>query len=406
MKQGIDISRWQGNVDMAKVKAAGIEFVILREGWSVDADLEFFNNVKKCEAVQMPVMGVYHFSYALTVEEAIKEAQVAVENVKKANLEDDTIIFFDFEYDTVDAARLKGVNLDRNACNAHTEAFCEEVKRLGYIPGVYFNIDYYNNWYDFELLNKYVTWLADWDGAPDYECDFHQYTSKGSVNGISGNVDMNYFYGSEGKEVPKVLPTKTVDEIAREVIRGVWGDGEARRVALEKAGYNRKVIQDRVDEIYEEEKKKAAEKFEASKTENELQEAITLEHQLNEEVSYTAIFSTADSTEPLEPYYTSGKITDIQVGKRNPYLINSGTGWVNDDVIVNKVSNTNPQTVSATVKAGDRAKVLNPINYDTGEEIVLWFENYDVIEVVGSRAVIGQGDVQTGPIDVKFLQKV
>lgn len=112
------------------------------------------------------------------------------------------IVFYDFEYDTVKKAKAKGVTLGKNECIAFTKAFCEYVESHGYKAGVYSNIDYHRNMYSDEVLSKYVYWLADYTGSPDYDCAFHQYTSSGTVSGIDGKVDMDYYYGEEIKEEP------------------------------------------------------------------------------------------------------------------------------------------------------------------------------------------------------------
>ena len=214
-KRGIDISTWQGNIDAGKVKNSGIEFVILREGYRHTVDSRFFENVRKCKEAGLAIMGVYHFSYALNVEQAKQEAQSCVANIQKAGLGKDTIVFFDFEYDTVTKAKASGVTLGKVECNAHTKAFCETVESLGYKAGVYFNIDYYRNWYDHNLLEKYIKWLADWSGDADYPCSFHQYSSKGSVPGISGNVDMNYYFMIEDSAVEAGITANSVLDVAR-----------------------------------------------------------------------------------------------------------------------------------------------------------------------------------------------
>lgn len=201
MKKGIDISYWQGNVDFKKV-AWDVDFVILREGYRQTIDAKFLEYVKGCKDNGIPVLGVYHFSYALNEQQAVEEAKSCIANMVKAGLGKDVIVFFDFEYDTVDKAKAAGVTLGKAQCISHTKAFCEYVKSQGYTPGVYSNIDYYRNMYDPELLKQYVFWLADYSGDPDYECTFHQYSSKGSVQGISGNVDMDYYYDDkEEKDV-------------------------------------------------------------------------------------------------------------------------------------------------------------------------------------------------------------
>lgn len=298
MKKGIDISKWQGTVDFAKVKDAGIEFVILREGAGNSIDSRFLSYVQGCKAAGIPILGVYHFSYALNEYQAREEARFAVENVERAGLGSDTVIFYDFEYDTVNKAADVGVKLTRKECVAHTRSFCEYVTSCQRKAGIYCNLDYYRNWYNVELLNKYQLWLAYWNGEnqrPPYTCRYHQYTSQGSVPGISGNVDMNLLYDdavpeekkSIGELVEEVLQgkwgngdgrkaaltaagydyaavqkavnekvsaasssAKTVDEVVREVIQGKWGNGEARKKALTEAGYSYTEVQGRVNAFY------------------------------------------------------------------------------------------------------------------------------------------------------------
>ena len=200
MKKGIDLSYHNGNIDFKAVKASGIEFVILREGYRNTIDPKFLEYVKKAKEVGLPIFGVYHFSYALNKDEAKKEAIFCIDNIQKAGLDPHTTIFFDFEYDTVKKAKEKGIILTKKECNEHTIAFCEEVKRLAHTPGIYLNLDYYRNWYDKEVLESYGgVWLADYSGGPDYKCFIQQYSSTGRVPGINGNVDLNYLYDEEFK---------------------------------------------------------------------------------------------------------------------------------------------------------------------------------------------------------------
>jgi len=248
MKKGIDISKWQGFPEFLKVKRSGIEFVILRSSYGSKLDSRFMGNVYGCMDADLAVPGVYHFSYALTTEDAKSEARFCIEAVKTAGLSKDTVIFFDLEYDSVDYAKKKGVNIDRDRCIAHTEAFCEEVIKLGYKPGVYFNGHYYKTMYTPETLDKYIKWLADWTGSPDYVCDVHQYSSSGKVPGISGNVDMNnwisdYITIDNDKEEVQ----KTTDEIVIEVFKGLWDNGTERINKLVDEGYDWRVIQDAIN---------------------------------------------------------------------------------------------------------------------------------------------------------------
>lgn len=203
MKKGIDISKWQGFIDFPKVKAAGIEFVIVRSSYRQTVDPMFYEYVKGCRESDIPVLGIYHFLYALNEQQALAEAEFCVEQAKLAGLNKDTYIFSDFEYDTVEKAAASGVILTKNECNNFTRIFCEYVKSQGYKAGIYSNIDYYKNWYDHELLSKYHYWLADYNGGPDYSCLIQQFTSSGKVNGINGNVDMNYYYDTAVDKIKK-----------------------------------------------------------------------------------------------------------------------------------------------------------------------------------------------------------
>lgn len=199
MKKGIDISEWQGSIDFSSVKNDGIEFLIMREGFRNSIDARFLENVKKAKESGIDVLAVYHFSYALNEDQARTEARSCINNMKNAGLGPEVLVFFDFEYDTVSSAAKNGITLKQPECNAHTVAFCEEVKKLGYTPGIYTNLDYYKNWYYKDVLSKYQIWLADYTGDPDFACIIQQYSNKGRVAGINGDVDMNYFYDDKFK---------------------------------------------------------------------------------------------------------------------------------------------------------------------------------------------------------------
>lgn len=210
--KGIDISQWQGNIDAKKVKKSGINFVIIRQGYRKTIDRYFINNVKKFKQAGIPIHGVYHFAYALNKNDAVEEAKSCIKNVEAAGLGKDIIIFYDFEYDTVKSAKNKKVYLTKTNCIEFTNAFCDYVKSKGYKAGFYLNQDYYKNWYDAATIKKYIVWLADYNPEPHYDCIYQQYSSKGKVNGISGNVDMNYFYGEEvkGEEITSFATAKDI----------------------------------------------------------------------------------------------------------------------------------------------------------------------------------------------------
>ena len=262
MKKGIDISYFQGNIDFKKVKADGIDFIIPRCGYGKsNKDSKFSEYVAGALAAGIEVPGVYHFSYALNEENAREEARQAVKFAQEAGLPKETIIFFDLEYDSVDYAKRYAVNLDKARCIAHTNAFCQEVQNHGYRTGIYANQDYLNRMYDDATIKKYIFWYANWNGGktPSVKCAFHQWSEKGRVNGINGNVDMDYYYGGADAPAKKPMTPEEIEKVAKEVLDGKYGNGNERRSKLSLAGYDYNAVQNRVNELVAELEKAKAE---------------------------------------------------------------------------------------------------------------------------------------------------
>ena len=256
-KKGIDISKWQGSVDFNKVKADGIQFCIFREGYRRAIDGQFIEYVKRAKTAGIPILGVYHFIY-VDGATIVENANACIANMKTAGLDPaDTWIFADLEYDTWTKA---GVKVTKALCTQYTKEFLDTLKAAGCKKlGIYSNLDYYKNYYDWSQLSEYRKnlWLADYTGGPNVECAIQQTGSTGKVSGINGNVDMNTLYeesmlsNDEDKsdgDAP-VTGTKTVDEIAKEVINGLWSNGDERKQKLTAAGYDYSVVQNRVNEI-------------------------------------------------------------------------------------------------------------------------------------------------------------
>lgn len=201
MKKGIDVSHHQGVIDFEEVKKAGLDFVIIREGYGAKTDNFFFQNVEGFKKAGIPILGVYHFAYPLTIpQDAVREAEFCLSNVKKAGLPANTICFYDFEYDTVKKANALGHFFGTKECIKSTESFCQRIYDGGYTPGFYTNLDYWKHYYKKEKPNKaIIMWLADYNGKPDVPCPFQQYTNSGVVPGIKGPVDHDYFFEEEFK---------------------------------------------------------------------------------------------------------------------------------------------------------------------------------------------------------------
>lgn len=251
--KGIDVSQWQGNIDWQKVKGAGVQFAMLRAGYGRNnLDTKFHRNAQGAAAVGIPV-GLYWFSYALNVEMARKEAQYAVELAKKYKIT--WPIAYDLEYDTVSYASKNGVTITKSMATQMAIAFCEEIKRLGYIPMVYTNLDYLNRYFDRSKL-PYDLWYAQYASTASVaDKEIWQYSSKGSVPGISGNVDMNHGYkdyGNGGDSKPDPAPTPspapsgTTLNLAVAVMQGKYGAGQDRKNAL---GTRYQEVQDFINHI-------------------------------------------------------------------------------------------------------------------------------------------------------------
>lgn len=193
---GIDVSKWQKDIDWEKVKADGIDFAIIRCGYrgSVSGclveDPYFEQNIKGATAAGVKV-GVYFFTQAVDEVEAVEEASMVVSLIRDYEL--DYPVFIDTE-SAGGNGRADG--LDEETRTAVCEAFCATIRSAGYQSGVYASCNWYNKHVNVEKLEKYVIWLAEYRKIPKYEGYYHmwQYTSKGKVDGIEGNVDLNISY--------------------------------------------------------------------------------------------------------------------------------------------------------------------------------------------------------------------
>ena len=191
--KGIDVSSHQGLIDWAKVKAAGIEFAIIRAGYGKyesQVDSRFEQNAFGALSAGIHA-GAYWFSYATTPDEAREEAKLCASTIEKYKGKFDFPVYFDYEYDSEEYSKKQGVTPTQELRESLTEAFCEEIQAQGWRAGVYTNNDYIKNRWRLDVLKQWEIWLADYTGGPDVSCGMQQTSSTGSVNGISGDVDMN-----------------------------------------------------------------------------------------------------------------------------------------------------------------------------------------------------------------------
>lgn len=189
--KGIDVSAHQGVIDWKKVKDSGIEFVIIRAGYGINnVDKYFRANIEGAIKAGLTV-GVYWFMYALTEVHAVQNAKTFIKTISPYKSYITLKAACDFEGDTEVYAKKHGVYFNKDMRTRFITLFCEELKANGYEAAVYLNPDYLKS-----KVNKldYPLWLAQYATKKSYDCYMWQYSSKGRVNGINGNVDMNVWY--------------------------------------------------------------------------------------------------------------------------------------------------------------------------------------------------------------------
>ena len=191
---GIDVSKWNGSIDWNSVKASGASYAIIRCGYrgsttgALITDPKFAANISGANAAGLKV-GVYFFTQAVNEKEAVEEASMVLDLVKKYKIS--YPIFLD-----VEASGGRADGIDKGTRTAVCKAFCATIQNSGYTAGVYANKTWLNSKIDAGALGSYKIWLAQYAAAPNYGGRYNlwQYSSKGSVPGIKGNVDMNQSY--------------------------------------------------------------------------------------------------------------------------------------------------------------------------------------------------------------------
>ncbi len=197
---GIDVSKYQAYIDWSAVKAAGVEFAIIRVGYrgtstGVLQEDEYYQiNIQGALDAGLKV-GVYIFSQATTTAEAEEEADYILSRISSYNITLPVVI--DYEYASGGTGRLYEANLSVDAATSVCNSFCAKVTAAGYTAMVYANKNMLQNHLNASAISSnYQIWLANYTTETSYsgDYDFWQYSSKGSVDGISGNVDCDFWY--------------------------------------------------------------------------------------------------------------------------------------------------------------------------------------------------------------------
>lgn len=242
MLYGIDISHWNGNINFAKLNT---DFVIMKVSQGTHEDVKFNEYYNACKLPK----GVYIYNKVRTLDEAKKEAEFAVKCLQGKTLE------YGVWLDLEDASmRHLGKSNLTNIINLEAAI----LKKAGFSVGIYCNRDWYLNVLDNKLLSAlYPFWIARYpfldNGTMKTSlspealkgCKIWQYSSKGKINGINGNVDLNVQFAPLNDNT-NPINTKTIDELARDVLNGIYGTGETRKALL---GSRYAEVQKRVNEI-------------------------------------------------------------------------------------------------------------------------------------------------------------
>ena len=193
---GIDISKHNGNIDWNAVKNSGVQYVILRCGYRGSAsgvlveDQKFKSNIQGATAAGLKV-GIYFFSQAVNEVEAVEEASMTLSLIKKYRITYPVYI-------DVESANGRADGISKAARTSVINAFCQTIRNSGYTPGLYANKNWLTEKINTGALGGCKIWLAQYVAAPTYggRYEMWQYSSRGSIAGIKGNVDLNISYMS------------------------------------------------------------------------------------------------------------------------------------------------------------------------------------------------------------------
>lgn len=237
MKKGIDISEHNGNINMEKIKKSGIEFIILRLGYGKNSnqiDKNFKINYEKAIKNNIPI-GVYLYSYATNISDSKEEAKLVLDNIKGLKVE--YPIFIDME----DADNYKSKrNVSNETCIDICETFCQEIENAGYYVGIYANLDWLNNKINNSKLDKFDKWVAQWNNRCTYKKEYGmwQYSSKGKVEGIAGNVDLNYSL----KDYPTIIKNAKLNKLDCNKITYIVQPGDNLTTIVQRYNTNWQLI--------------------------------------------------------------------------------------------------------------------------------------------------------------------
>ena len=360
-KRGIDISSYQGNIDLAALKSE-IDFVIIRVGYGVSGtiDNKFKRNADLCESLGIPY-GFYWYSYALNTDGATSEALAFLNAIMPYH---PTMgCWFDME-DADGYKKRHGMPLNSELQDICYK-FCDLVENAGYYTGIYASLSWFNNQLAGTKLTRFDKWVAMWptsggkqrglDVSPDEKSGWSmwQFTSDGHFDGYSGRLDTNYAYhdfpnpGDKPEPTPEPTPTPTPEPTP---------------------------------------------------------EPTPAKYKVGDKVMINGdLYTNANAPSPAGK--VSNKVTNITryaEGTVHPYNTTGDLGWMNESDIQ---PYTEPEPLP--IVKGCKVKFTGTKSY-SGIKLASWTYGYifDVIEVSGDRVVIGKGTAVTAAVNISDCQRV
>ncbi len=412
--KGIDVSEHNGELNWQEIKDSGIQFAIIRCSWGhFVEDKMLRKNVAGCERVGMPY-GLYHYSYATDTETMEVEARGLVNLIKEFHPL--YPVYIDME--DADGYKAQQGIIDDDALLVEIIRYtCRAIEAAGYYAGIYSNLYWFTTKLNASELDSFDKWLAQWAEAPTFDKPFGmwQYTSDGSVPGSSPRTDMNIAY----KDYPAIIrtlglngtgaPLPTPDPEPQPPVHTLYhvGDAVTFHTIYTSSESEEGLLPDITSGTITNVIPGARNPYLINGGTGWVNDAAISDHDtqlppvhesrtVGDVISYDKIYTSSTSTTPLLPAISSGTITKIVSGARNPYLINNGTGWTNDEAITSS---------SGSIRVGSLVKVKPGSSDYTGNALAsfVFTTVYTVMELNGNRAVIGINDNVTAAIHVSNL---
>ena len=373
MKKGIDISRHQGELDFDYI-AVNFDYVIIRCAYGNDlseddsecsqCDSMAQTYIDECEKRGIPY-GLYIYQYAGNNDESLSEAAHIREWYNKCN---PTMgLYLDIE----DADGYKAENgIDYHYTQELALIWLDALSDIT-AKGIYASHSWLNEYMNVDELIEHgaLIWEAHWNDDGEI-CE-----DKFAISQESSD-----YYLNDGTRVDFDIMR---DDVFDRLIKANEYD---HRDDIEG---NDNSISDNNAEI-------------------DVVDTEQLQYQIGDCVEYNTIYASSTSESGLTPSqgFNSGTITRVIPWAANPYLINDGTGWVNDGCIISSDNSNGEGCDNTDIKVGDKVRVILNVDYDTDRAFNLYYDEYDVIQINGDRAVIGIGNTVTSAIDVHNIERI